>query len=57
MSVPELRQPILEGTVASIGGVDQTLSNSAANALVAMVLTPQPCASNSGTAQFAGARL
>jgi hypothetical protein len=40
MSVQELRQSILEGAIASIGGVDQTLSQAAANALVAMVLTP-----------------
>lgn len=45
MSVRELRQSILEGVIASIGGVDQTLSQAAGNALVAMVLTPAHCVS------------
>lgn len=54
MSVRELRRSILEGAVASIGGVDQTLSQAAANALVAMVLTPDLCISGSGAAQPEG---
>jgi hypothetical protein len=48
MSEPELRRPILEGAIASIGGVDVTLSQVAANALVAMVLTPDLSVRNDG---------
>lgn len=57
MSVRELRKSILEGAIASIGGVDQTLSQATANALVAMVLTPDLCVSSNGAAQSEGAKI
>lgn len=57
MSVRELRQSILEGAIASIGGVDQTLSTATANALVAMVLTPDMSVGTSGAEQCEGAKI
>lgn len=55
MTVRDLRQSILEGVIASIGGVDQTLSQAAANALVALVLAPDNSGSTSDSAPSNGA--
>jgi hypothetical protein len=48
MSIPCYRRSILEGAIASIGGVDQTLSSTTADALVALVMTPAASLSSSG---------
>jgi Tubulin folding cofactor D C terminal len=55
MSEKELRRPILEGAITSIGGVDMTLCQAAANALVAMVLTPDLRVTSIGSGPREGA--
>lgn len=41
ISIPQYRTPILMGAVASIGGIDQNLSQAAADALTAVVTTDE----------------
>lgn len=40
MVISTYRSSIFEGTIASIGGIDQNLSQAAADALTAIVMTP-----------------
>lgn len=50
LAVPEYREAVLEGLVASIGGLDASLTKEASSALVAALHAPssggQPCALN-----------
>lgn len=54
ISIPPYRSSILEGSVASIGGIDQTLSQTAADALTAVVTAPDQCIASDTNAASEG---
>lgn len=57
MSVPAFRPFILQGAVASIGGVDQNLSQVTADALSAIVTAPDRVSADNCTGETAGVNL